>query len=204
LADPMPFEIYLSLVVLAFAAAFTPGPNNALVAASGANFGLRRTLPHVLGIALGFPLMALIVGLALGEAFRQSALLREVVRWGGAALLLWVAWQIARSGGLGRRAGAARPFTFVESAAFQWINPKAWVMAIAITAQFIDPERPWSTALLVVSAFVAAGLVSSLTWAGMGQALARWLSSPARLRVFNAGMGGLIALGVAMMLAESW
>lgn len=195
----MSVELLAALAVFAFAASWTPGPNTALVAASGANFGLRRTLPHVLGIGLGFPLMALIVGLALGELFAASAVLREGLRWGGAALMLWVAWRIARSGGLGREA-APRPFTFVEAAAFQWINPKGWVMALALAAQFVHPERPVATALTVAAVLAAAGLSSSLAWAGLGQALRRFLAVPRRLQLFNAAMGGLIALGVAGML----
>lgn len=197
----MPFEAFVTLVVLAFASAFTPGPNNALVASSAVNFGLRRTLPHVLGIALGFPVMALAVGLVLGEMFEASAALRTGLRWGGGALMLWVAWQIATKGGLGPEGGRARPFRFVEAAAFQWINPKAWIVAIALTAQFIPPERPHGAALVVAAVFVAAGLASALTWAGTGQALRRILARPARLRVFNAAMGGVIALGVAFVLA---
>lgn len=198
----MPIEILVSLALITFAGSLTPGPNNALLAASGANFGLRRTLPHVAGITVGFPLMALTVGLLLGELFQQSATLREVVRWLGAALLLWVAWQIARHGGLRGTKARARPFTMLESAAFQWINPKAWVMAIAITAQFIDPQRPWASAMLVVLVLASAGLSSALAWAGVGQMLARWLSNPLRLRLFNISMAALIAAGVAVMIIE--
>lgn len=195
-------ELLLALLVLAFAASWTPGPNNALVAASGANFGLRRSMPHVLGIGLGFPVMTFIVGLVLGEAFQQSALLREGLRWGGAALLLWVAWKIATTGGLGARPETARPFTFIEAAAFQWINPKGWVMAIAVTAQFIRPEAPYVSAVWIALVFVLAGVSSSLAWAGAGQAMRRWLSSPARMRGFNIAMGSLIALGVLYMVFE--
>lgn len=197
----MTAESLAALAVLAFAASWTPGPNNALVAASGATFGLRRTLPHVCGIGLGFPVMALIVGLVLGEAFAASAALREGLRWGGAAVLLWVAWQVARSGGLGRR-DAARPFTFAEAAAFQWVNPKGWVMAIAIAAQFVSPDRILASSAVVAAVFVAAGFSSSLAWAGMGQALRGLLAAPGRLKLFNIAMGGLIAAGVVAMLLE--
>lgn len=195
----MSADLLVSLVILAFAGSWTPGPNTAMVAASGANFGLRRTLPHVLGISVGFPVMALVVGLALGEVFAASAALRGTLRWGGAAVLLWLAWQIGRSGGLGRRE-AARPFGFLEAAAFQWINPKAWVLAIAVSTQFVDPARPVASAAAVAAAFAAAGLSASLAWAGLGQALRVWLSVPARLRAFNATMGGLIALSVVGIL----
>jgi threonine/homoserine/homoserine lactone efflux protein len=195
-------EFLFSLVALSFAASWTPGPNNALVASSGANFGLRRTMPHVLGIALGFPVMVFIVGLALGEAFQSSVILREILRWGGSALLLWVAWQIATSGGLGHGPGAARPFSFIESAAFQWVNPKGWVMAIAITAQFISPAAPFRTATWVALVFVAAGLTSSLAWAAMGQLLRSWLAQGRRLAMFNLLMGALIALGVVGLIVD--
>ncbi|MGA1210069.1 MAG: LysE family translocator, partial [Gemmobacter sp.] len=121
-------ETLAALAAIAFASCWTPGPNNAMLASSGATFGLARTIPHLLGVALGFPVMAVIVGLFLGEAFQRSALLQEGLRWGGAALLLWVAWKIATAGGMGRAGAAARPLRLHEAAAFQWINAKAWVM----------------------------------------------------------------------------
>ncbi|MFD1913596.1 LysE family translocator [Halodurantibacterium flavum] len=198
----MPFELLLSLFTIAMASSWTPGPNNALVAASAVNFGLRRSLPHVAGIALGFSFMILVVGLFLGELFQQSALLREGLRWGGAALLLWVAWKIATAGGVGGAAGRARPFTFVEAAAFQWINPKAWVMALAISAQFVRADAPLVSALWIAAVFVGVGFTSAFGWAAAGQALRRWLSHPARLRAFNMVMGGMIALGVVWMFLE--
>ena len=198
----MPADLLASLLLLAFAGSWTPGPNTAMVAASGANFGLRRTVPHVLGIAVGFPVMALVVGLALGEVFAASETLRTALRWGGAAVLLWLAWQIGRAGGLGRR-DAPRPFGFLEAAAFQWVNPKAWVLAVAVSTQFIHPDRPFLTALIVAAAFAAAGLSASLAWAGLGQALRIWLSVPARLRAFNAAMGALIALSVIALLWQA-
>ncbi|MGG7645083.1 LysE family translocator [Rhodovulum sp. YNF3179] len=195
----MPFDTFLSLLGLAVAAAWTPGPNNALVASSGATFGLRRTVPHVLGIALGFPLMIFLVGLFLGELFQASALLRETLRWGGAALMLWVAWQIARSGGLGARGAAPRPFTFVEAAGFQWINPKAWAMAVGVTAQFISGAAPLVTAGIVAATFVAVGLLSASTWAGAGRILTRWLTTDDRLTWFNRVMAGLIVVSVVLL-----
>lgn len=196
-------ELLLSLLALAVAGSVTPGPNTAMVAASGANFGLRRTLPHVLGICIGFPLMLIVVGLALGEVFAASEALQQALRWGGAAALLWMAWQIARAGGLGRP-DAPRPFTFAEAAAFQWVNPKAWVLAVAVSAQFIHPDRPLATALIVAAVFAAVGLAASLAWAGVGQALRRVLATPGRLRAFNMAMGGLIALGVVAVLAGGY
>lgn len=198
----MPFETFAALLMLTFAGCWTPGPNNAMLAASGVNFGFLRTMPHINGVWLGFAVMAFLVAVFLGEAFQQSALLREGLRWGGAALLLWVAWQIATKGGLPSAAGEPRPFTFLQAAAFQWVNAKAWVMAVAIAAQFVRPEAPWMTAALVALAFALAGVTSSVGWAAAGQGLRRFLSVPARLKAFNFTMGALIALGVVAMVLD--
>lgn len=196
----MMLDTFPALLALAVATLFTPGPNNAMLAASGANFGFRQTVPHLLGVALGFPLMLLIVGLALGGIFQASALLREGLRWGGAALLLWIAWKIARSGGIGSKAEGAHPMRFHQAVAFQWVNPKAWSMAIAATSQFILPEAPLVTAAAVAATFMTLGLSSSATWTYAGQAIARWLTTARRLRVFNLVMAGLIALSVVELI----
>ncbi|MFV2034321.1 MAG: LysE family translocator [Halocynthiibacter sp.] len=198
----MSYENLLVLLGLAFTAAFTPGPNNALVASSGANFGYRRTIPHILGIAAGFSFMVFVVGFILGTAFEQSRILREVLRWGGAAVLFWIAWKIAVSGGLGRSPDSARPFRFYEAAAFQWINPKAWVMAIAIPAQFITGEAPLGAALAVAAVFLAVGFCSSSSWALVGRALTRWINTKSRMRWFNMAMGAMIATLVVLLLLE--
>ena len=196
----MPFEIFMGLLALAFATAWSPGPNNALVASSGATFGYRRSLPHVLGIGLGFPLMIFVVGTLLGEVFQQSAPLRETLRWGGALILLWLAWRLANTGSLAARQGTARPFTFVEAAAFQWINPKAWAMSIAVTSQFILPGAPLQSAAIIAAVFVAVGLCSASAWALAGQTLMRWARKPGHLVWFNRVMAALIVLTVVLLL----
>lgn len=196
----MTLESFPALLALAVATLFTPGPNNAMLAASGANFGFRRTVPHLLGVALGFPLMLMIVGLVLGGIFQTSALLREGLRWGGAALLLWIAWKVARSGGVGSKSEGAHPMRFHQAVAFQWINPKAWSMAVATTSQFIRPETPLVTATAVALTFLALGLSSSATWTYAGQAIARWLTTERRLKAFNLVMAGLIALSVVELV----
>lgn len=196
----MTAETLPALLALAVATLYTPGPNNTMLATSGAHFGFRRTIPHLLGVAIGFPLMLLIVGLMLGELFQSSVVLREGLRWGGAALLLWMAWKIAQAGGLHSGTGAAHPMSFLQAAAFQWINPKAWTMAVAATSQFIRPEAPFATAALVAGSFCALGLGSSATWTYAGQAIARWLTTDRRLKLFNLVMAGLIVLSVVQML----
>ena len=196
----MPLETLPALIALAIATLFTPGPNNAMLAASGANFGFRRTIPHLLGVGTGFPLMLLIVGLVLGGLFQTSAILRETLRWGGAMLLLWIAWRIANSGGVGSKSADARPMRFVEAVGFQWINPKAWSMAVAATSQFILPTAPVITAMVVAVMFMTFGLCSAATWTYAGQAIARWLTTAKRLRIFNLIMAGLIVLSIVEIL----
>lgn len=197
----MPTDTFLTLLLLAGSAAFTPGPNNALVAASGANFGYRRSLPHILGISFGFPVMIFIVGFFLAEIFRHSDLLREMLRWVGVVILLWLAWKVANTGGLGGAEGRPRPFSFVEAAAFQWINPKGWAMAIAITSQFVSVEAPLASAAIVAAIFIVAGLASASTWALAGTAIRRVANTPARKRAVNMAMGALIAGCVLLLLA---
>ena len=198
----MPTDSLITLTILAATAAFTPGPNNALVASSGVNFGYRRSLPHIMGIAFGFSAMIFIVGLFLGELFQRSLLLREILRWTGVALLLFVAWKLARSGGIGSKSGTPRPFKFVEAAAFQWVNPKGWAMAIAITAQFASDTASVQTALIVALIFIVVGLTSASAWALLGQSLRRWLDSPRRLSLFNHTMAVLIAACVVMLFLD--
>lgn len=197
----MTAESLAALAGLALVASWTPGPNNTLLAASGANFGLRATLPHVLGIALGFPVMIFLVGLGLGGLFAAVPALAEVLRWVGAAIMLWLAWRIAQARPDSDPAASTRhrPFRLHEAAAFQWINPKGWVMAVAISAQFVRPEDPAPGAATVAAVFVAAGLGSALGWAGFGVAMRR-LMGPEGLVWFNRAMAAGLA-GLALMLA---
>jgi len=197
----MTIDTFFTMLLLATTSAFTPGPNNAMVTASSVNFGFRRTVPHVMGIGLGFGLMILIVGLFLGQIFQNSHLLREALRWVGASLLIYVSYQIITSGGLGRTDGAPRPMKFIEAAGFQWINPKGWAMAIALTSQFVTTSAPYSTAVILSATFVALGILSSGTWAAFGIPLRQFLNNPTRLKVFNWVMGLTIAGCILLLFA---
>ena len=198
----MSLNAIFTLFAIALAASWTPGPNNALLAGSGAKFGLRRTIPHALGVGLGFPVMVFIIAVFLGVAFQKSVILQDILRYGGAAMLLWVAWKIARSGGLGKASGPSRPFYFHEAVAFQWINPKAWVMAVSLTAQFIDPAHMLKTLSVISCIFMICGLSSAFGWAALGTSLRRFLSVGSRMRVFDITMGIIIALGVVILLCD--
>ena len=198
----MPMESFLPMVALAFASAWTPGPNNALLAASGARFGLGPTMPHVIGVGLGFPLMVFIVGLFLGQAFQQSLILQQGLRWGGAALLLWLGLKIATAGAMGAAQGAGRPFSFLGAAAFQWINPKGWVMAISVTSLYLSRSAPVTTSAIIAATFMLMAFTSALGWAWVGQAMAGWLGTGHRLRIFNITMGLMVAAGAAVLIFD--
>ncbi|NIL97233.1 MAG: LysE family transporter, partial [Planctomycetales bacterium] len=178
---------------------WTPGPNNTLLAYSGARFGLTQTWPHVLGITFGFPMMVFLVGFFLGELFQRSDALQSGLHWGGAAVLLWIAWKIASSGSISGTSGKPRPFTFLEAVAFQWVNPKGWTMAIAVPAQFMNPDRPLITASIVAGAYVLMGFTSATGWAVLGTQLTKWLTTDNRQKWFNFVMGLLIAGCVVLL-----
>ncbi|MFT7028257.1 MAG: threonine/homoserine/homoserine lactone efflux protein [Paracoccaceae bacterium] len=190
------------LAAFALAGTWTPGPNNAMLAASGANFGFRRTAPHFLGVSLGLGAMCLALGLGLGEVFRHSALLRETLRWVGAAAMLWIAWKIARAAAPGKGRVGARPLTFLQAAGFQWINPKAWLMSLGVLAQFATGAAPLVEATVIAGVFTVSGLTSSPCWTLFGRQAARWLGEGPRLRAFNLTMAAMVALGVIALLTE--
>ena len=197
----MPLDVFISLLVIAASAAFTPGPNNAAAASFAANHGVRAVLPHVFGVGVGFPVMIFTVGMFLGEIFQQSEALRTTLRIVGAGVLLWMAWRTATAGKAGE-ADARKPFTFWQSAGFQWVNPKGWTFAIAITAQFVNPENPVQTALICGLVFGFAGFSSITVWSMAGHSLMRFLNNDFRRTTFNWSMGALIALSVLLLFIE--
>lgn len=189
---------FVSAAGFALAMSATPGPNNAMVAASSANFGLRRTWPHMLGIALGFPAMLLLVAMGAAEALRASPGLQSALRWAGAAWMLWLAWRIATAAPSVGGAAPGRPLRLVEAVLFQWVNPKAWMVAFGAAAAFA--ATPWQ-ALALAALFALASFPSNLAWAALGLGAARWLRTPGALRAFNRGMAALLALSLLPMLA---
>jgi threonine/homoserine/homoserine lactone efflux protein len=197
----MSLEVFLSLVLFAFTTSITPGPNNMMLLASGVNFGFRRTIPHMLGIGGGFFLLLLGVGLGLGALLTAWPPLFVALRVAGGAYLLWIAWKIASSRSLGEGKAGARPMSFWGAAAFQWVNPKAWVMAVSAMAAYTNPQQYLFTVMLVAIAFALVNLPSVSTWAGFGSVLREWLSHPVRLKWFNIIMAVLLVASLWPMLA---
>jgi threonine/homoserine/homoserine lactone efflux protein len=197
----MTLDALLALLVYAFVTSITPGPNNFMLLASGVNFGFVRTIPHMLGIGIGFLVLLLAVGFGLGAVLTAFPALHTGLKIAGGAYLLYLAWKIAMSRSLGGKGEAkAQPMRFIDAAAFQWINPKAWVMAITAMAVYTNPDRPFLSVLLISIAFAVVNLPSVSTWAGFGTALRGFLSDPKRLKWFNIAMGVLLAATLWPML----
>ncbi|MBB2971061.1 LysE family translocator [Mesorhizobium sp. RMAD-H1] len=197
----MSLEIFFTLVVFAFVTSITPGPNNFMLLASGVNFGFRRTIPHMLGIGVGFLTLLLGVGFGLGALLETVPLLYTVLKFAGGAYLVYLAWKIATSRSMGGEAETnGRPMRFIEAAAFQWVNPKAWVMAVTAMATYTSHESYVLTVLLVGAAFALVNLPCVSSWAGFGMLLRNWLSDPVRLKWFNITMAILLVASLWPML----
>ena len=196
----------LLLPALAFAVATsaTPGPNNMMVAASGANFGFRRTLPHMLGVAVGFPVMLVALALGAGEVVRTWPGIERGMRFAGAAYLLWLAWRIGSAPPkLAVARGAGRPLGFLQAAMFQWVNPKAWVIAVGAVVTFTSGGGAvLAQSLALAALFLVASLSSVAFWTGVGAGAGRLLRRSAALRAFNVAMALLLVASLVPLFAE--
>jgi threonine/homoserine/homoserine lactone efflux protein len=184
---------------------FTPGPNNTMLMSSGLNFGFRRGLPHLWGVSLGFAVMVLAVGLGLGALFQAYPALYTVLKYVGAAYLLYLAWQIATAGAPdpdGQTNG--RPITFLEGAAFQWLNPKGWVMAVGAISTYAAVAAFPGNVLLIAFLFGSLGILSCAAWLGFGTSLRRLLKSPGLVRAVNMAMAALLVASLWPILADLW
>ncbi len=187
----MSIELISAFLAFAFVSSVTPGPNNLMLMASGANFGFRRTIPHMLGIGLGFTFMVVLVGGGLMQLFDAFPVSYTVLKGGSVVYLTWLAWKIATAGQPGTGKAGGTPLSFLQAAAFQWVNPKAWAMALtAITAY--APARDLSAVLFVAVIFGAVNLPTVSVWTVLGQQIKRVLTNPMRLRLFNGTMAALL------------
>ena len=187
----MTIEILQGLVIFSFVTSITPGPNNLMLLASGVNFGFRRSMPHMLGIALGHGLMVFLVGLGLLGLFQSWPPARAVLMGVSAVYMLYLAWKIAHSAAPGAGMGAGKPLTFLQAAAFQWVNPKAIAMAFGAVALFA-PGADVMSALMVATVFALVNFPSVGVWTVLGQSLRRLLARPRVLTAFNWTMAALL------------
>ena len=187
-------ELLAGLAFFSFVSSITPGPNNLMVLVSGVNFGMRRTWPVVLGVCGGFTVMIALVGAGLIGVFNAYPLSYLVLKTLSICYLLFLAWKTATaappSGDASQRGG--KPVSFFQAAMFQWVNPKAWVMALTAISAFTPPSHSLFGVVLVAVIFGTITLPSVSAWAVLGVQLRRWLSDPVKLRVFNYTIAALL------------
>jgi len=193
-------ELVLAIALFGFGTLFTPGPNNVMLTASGSAFGFVRTLPHVMGIVVGFPVMVFAVGLGLGEIFTRYPQVHVALKYVGAAYLLYLAWRIAQAGRADDAARSARPLTFFEAAAFQWVNPKAWMVGLSAIPAFTTVGGDYFAELVLMCAvFAAVSVPSAMAWCLFGVGLRQLIRSPETARIVNLVLAGLVALSVILL-----
>jgi len=197
-------ELFATTATFAFVTSATPGPNNILLTASGANFGLIRTLPHIAGIIMGVALMNICVGLGLGALFSQFPLVQQALRVAGSAYLLWLAYKLLNfSSSSPSDSGTKQPFGFWQATVFQSINPKAWIMVISANASFsLSGDDYWLSVAMITIAFILVGSPSITLWALFGQYIKRYLGNQRYLKCFNIGMTLLTASCVIFIWME--
>lgn len=184
----MPADTILAVLIFAFVASATPGPNNVMLLSSGVNFGVARTVPHMAGVTLGFALMIALVGFGVAGLFTAWPEARQVLTVVPVGYLLWLAWKIATAAPPSDTVKAgARPLTFLQAAGFQWVNPKGWTAALTANALYA-PGADLPSVLMVAGAFLVVSVPSVLIWTVMGRGLRRFLADRRRLRVFNTVM----------------
>ncbi len=183
---PLPWPELAALLVFATAMAFTPGPNTTLAAALAANHGLRHAMRFVLAVPFGWGLLMLACVLGLGALLQAQPALRGAVRWGGLATLLWLALKLWQAGTLASADPARFDVGFVKGVALQFVNIKAWVNALMISAGWVTvADPPWPRLSVVLPLMMAYGLASNFTYALIGASLRRWLAQGQRLLAFN-------------------
>lgn len=188
-------ELLLAIASFAFVTSATPGPNNIMLTASGANFGFLRTLPHIAGIVGGVALLNLLIGLGLGAVFEQYPIMQQSLKVAGSAYLIWLAIKLLGFSYIDDdNDHTARPFSFMQALNFQYINPKAWVMVISANASFsLTGEHYWLSVGFIILIFALVGPPSIMIWAAFGQVIRRYLVKPVFLKTFNTVMAALTA-----------
>jgi len=198
----MNIEILIALGLFAFASSISPGPNNLMLMSSGANFGFRKTLPHMMGVGLGFTFMVALVGIGIMQVFDLFPASYSILKWVSVAYLFYLAYKVATS--TAPESGAsekAKPLSFIQASLFQWVNPKAWTMALSAIAIYA-PQRDFQSVILVALVFGIVNIPSVSVWVVVGQKLQSVLSSAKRLRLFNGAMALLLIASLYPVLFD--
>ncbi len=203
-------EIYtiamlLPIASFTLAGVLSPGPNNIMLLSSGLTFGYKNTIPHILGIILGFTLMVVCVGLGIGALFETFPFIFTILKYIGISYLFWMAWHIASSkGGINTQmSDKDKPFTFLQAAIFQWVNPKAWVMAITSTATFTtSAEHAFMQVLIIAFIFLLSGSISCNIWTLGGVYVKKLIKNELHVRILNTTMAVLIVASIVPFIFE--
>lgn len=196
----MNIEILTALTTFAFVSSITPGPNNLMLMSSGANFGFKLTIPHMLGVSLGFVLMVCLVGSGLIQIYDIYPITYQILKVFSVIYLVYLAFKIATSKPIDEQEiSTAKPFSFIQAVVFQWINPKAWTMALTAISVYA-PSKSMESILLVGVIFGAINLPSVGIWTVLGQQLNRFLTSDIKLKIFNITMALLLIASLYPMV----
>ncbi|MGE3149519.1 MAG: LysE family translocator [Pseudorhodoplanes sp.] len=193
-------ETLIPLILFTFVGAFTPGPNNLMATAAGHAVGFRRTIPQILGVAVGFGLMIVLFGIGLAQILSAYPGLHGGLQVVGAVYLLYLAWRLARAGDPAAEKSMQRPLTFIEAALFQWLNPKAWTLAVGVVTAFTTGSENLSSELtVIVIVFTLMTVVTLTLWCFFGVAIRTFLSSERDRRIVSYAMAAALALSVFML-----
>lgn len=204
----MDWHLLGRIAAFAFVTAVTPGPNNVIALSSGVTHGFRATMPMIWGVSLGFPAMQFAVALGLGTVLAALPWAYPAIQISGALYLLWLAWKIGISSDLGLTDSSdpanAKPVTFLQSCLFQWVNPKAWIIAVGGLATYVPADNFWPSVALFTVTFCVVSWPATALWAGFGVLLQRWLGSKRRIRAFNIAMAALLTISLLPIAIELW
>lgn len=186
-------DLLLPLALFAMSMAITPGPNNIMLTASGVNFGFRRSVPHMLGVLLGFPAMVTAIGLGLGELFETYPQIHKILKYVGIAYLLWLAWKVATAGRTEDIGPGTKPLNFLQAASFQWVNPKAWIIAVGAIATYTTLQGDVIQEVLLIAVVFCVVMFPTVTiWTLFGTAIRHLLKSNRARTIFNWSMAALL------------
>uniref|UniRef100_A0A2A4Z0Z1 Lysine transporter LysE n=1 Tax=OCS116 cluster bacterium TaxID=2030921 RepID=A0A2A4Z0Z1_9PROT len=191
-------DLVLTYALFVLATVGTPGPNVVMIAASGANFGIKRSIPHIMGVVFGFIFMMALVGAGLGQIFDLYPFIHDILRYIGAAFMLYLAYKIATAkNNMQNGKAVGKPLTFIQASAFQWVNPKAWVMIIGAVAQFLTVGGDKFTELsIIITVHLIVSLPMTFAWCLFGREIGRLLKSELAFRVFNYIMASLLVIAI--------
>jgi threonine/homoserine/homoserine lactone efflux protein len=198
----MPIEQLIALMGFVVVMTGTPGPNNMMLLASGANFGFRRSIPHILGITMGCQSLLMAIALGLGQLLIRFPVLEVVLKVLCGGALLYLTWGLVKpalfrsamvvQGAADQQPVVSKPLTLWQAAVFQWVNPKAWMMMLTAIATYTQPQSLWSDTLLIGFLFAVLGMPVISMWNLFGASLRKFLLDPLKARVFNLLMGVLL------------